>query len=327
MNILVIGGTGFIGYHVVVKAIQRGNDVTAVAHNLPPDRLFPPRVHVETQDIESASDAELAKLLGGYDALVFAAGVDDRTVPKAPAYDFFFSHNVKPVAKLCTLAREAGLKRAIVLGSYFAHFDRKWPSLEMSRYHPYIRGRVEQSKAAFEASRDGLETIVLELPYIFGSTPGRTPLWSELIKYVESPLPLLYTAGGTNAISVKNVAEAILGALERGNGGEIYTIGDENVTWKELLERISRITGNHQKMHIIPRPVVSAFMRGLQTKHVLQGRESGLHPVEFVKIQTSNTFFDPSASRKVLGYGSGDLNEALEDTIRACRSQSMSPIP
>ena len=44
---------------------------------------------------------------------------------------------------------------------------------------------------------------MLELPYIFGSMPGKAPLWKPLIRYILSPFPLFYPAGGTTCVSVQ----------------------------------------------------------------------------------------------------------------------------
>ncbi|PKH44532.1 epimerase, partial [Dehalococcoides mccartyi] len=57
---------------------------------------------------------------------------------------------------------------------------------------------------------------------------------------------------------------------------------------------------------------------GLKSIHRLQGRESGLDPVSYITLQTRNTFFDPTLSRKALGYGQGRLDTALKDTVDAC---------
>ena len=106
------------------------------------------QVKVHLCDIASLTDDELILLFQGYDALVFAAGVDDRVTPKRPAYPFFVKHNVESVKRVFSLAREAGVKRGVVLGSYFAYFDRLWPEMKLSQHHPYIRSRVEQDKSS-----------------------------------------------------------------------------------------------------------------------------------------------------------------------------------
>ena len=59
-------------------------------------------------------------------------------------------------------------------------------------------------------------------------------------------------------------------------------------------------------------------MHALHLLHRWQGKEGELNLLEFVKLQTANTFFDPTPSRLALGYGQGGLAEALRDTVRAC---------
>lgn len=182
----------------------------------PPDGLFPQEVEIHLGNLEEMTDEELVSLFVGKNVLVFAAGVDDRVTPRKPAYPYFKKHNVDSVKRVFTLARQAGVKRGVVLGSYFAYFERIWPELKLAEKHPYIRSRVEQTRAAFEAGQEEMSISVLELPYIFGSIPGRIPLWKPLLDYAFSPNLLFYPAGGTTCVTVHQVARAICGAVEKG---------------------------------------------------------------------------------------------------------------
>jgi dihydroflavonol-4-reductase len=319
VRILIVGGTGFIGFHAVNAFLRKSHRVTVLSlPPMPSDDYLPEEVEIILEDINELSDEVFRTLLGKQDAVVFAAGADDRVVPKAPAYSFFYSANVKSCVRFFRLAREAGVKRGVLLGSYFAHFDRIWPEMRLSDRHPYIRSRQEQERQALEAAMPDLELMILELPYIFGAAPGRTPLWALLIRYIRLPIPLFYTRGGTNIIAVKHVAEAIVGAVEKGKAGERYLIGDENVSWVDLLNRLIRIMGLKKKVVILPDSSVQQASKAILFFHRLKGLESGLDPVAFAKLQTKNTFFDPAPSRKALGYGQGGIEEALEETVRAC---------
>lgn len=319
MNVLLIGGTGFLGYHAVKELTKRGHQISILAlPPLPAEGLFPVETKILLADLNTLSDEEVLKSLRGQDAVVYAAGADDRITPKAPAYPFFFKHNVEATRRLITLARQAGVKKAIVLGSYFVHFDRIWPKLKLKEHHPYIRSRVEQEKAAIEAGGKDMSVCILELPYIFGSMPGRKPIWKPLITYIRSTPVVFYTHGGTNCISVEHIAESIAGALEKGRARASYVIGDENLTWVEMLRKISRSMGREKP--IISLPNWLAIMAGAFIKllHYLQGREGGLDPIALIKLQTAMTFFDPTPSKQDLGYRSGGLDEALKKTIIAC---------
>lgn len=318
MHVLIVGGTGLLGYHATLELHTRGHSVSLLAlPPLPAAGLFPESVSIVLRDLNSITDVELAGLLEGVDAVVFAAGADDRVTPKTPAYPFFHKHNVETSRRLAGVCRQAGVKRFVILGSYFAYFHRLWPQMQLTRHHPYIRSRVEQTRAAREAGGGELAVVTLELPYIFGTMPGRKPLWVPLIRYAVSRMPLFYPRGGTTCVTVRQVAQAIAGAVERGEAGACYPIGGENLTWVQLLTRITRVAGREKRVITLPDWLlrVGAFL--LKVTHWLQGVESGLDPVHFISLQTAETFIDPADSQAALGYESGGLDEALLETVKA----------
>jgi len=319
MNVLIIGGTGFLGYYATHELLRRGHCVSILAlPPLPAPDLFPAEVRITLANLDGLSDDEVLALLRGQDGVVMAAGADDRIIPRAPAYPFFYHHNVEASARLFRLARRAGVRRGALLSSYFAHFCRIWPHLKLAEHHPYVRSRVEQEEQSLAAAMPDLQLSVLELPYIFGAMPGRPSLWTPVVNLVRRWPVLFFPRGGTNMIAVQHVAEAIAGAIEQGRGGERYVIGDENLTWKDWLGRISLYAcGRSKPVITVPDFLVRWQLRRVEKKHLAEGKEGGLHPVEFVKLQTSNTFFDPEPSRRALGYGRGGLDEAIRDAVSA----------
>ncbi len=318
-KVLLIGGTGFLGYYATQELLKLGYEVTILAlPPLPAQGLFPPEVKIVLADLNQLEDEEVNALLVGQDALVYAAGADDRLIPAKPAYLFFYKHNVAATLRIISLARNAGIKRAVILGSYFAHFARIWPELELTKHHPYIRSRVEQEEAAIATGGAEMAVMVLELPYIFGSMPGRVPIWKPLIQYIRKTPLIFYTNGGTNCVTVEQVGAAIAGAVEYGQAGQRYLIGGENLTWKELLAKISRLLGKEKPVITLPNGLVMIGTFFLEIVHSLRGKQSGLNPVQLVKLQTAMTFFDPVSAQQVLHFGSDDLDRALQRTIEAC---------
>ena len=320
MNVLIIGGTGFLGYYATKELLRRGHSVSILAlPPLPAKGLFPEETKIKLADLNQLPDAEVLHLLQGQDALVYAAGVDDRAIPKAPSYPYFYKYNVEATRRIIGLARQAGVKKAVILGSYFAYFNQVWPELKLAVHHPYIRSRVEQEEAAITAAGSEVEVMILQLPYIFGSMPGRTPLWKPLIGYIRSTPLLFYTRGGTNCIAVEHIAEAIAGAVEQGKGGSRYVIGDENLAWTELLQKFSRLTGKEKKVISLPNWMAIIAAGFVKIQHFFQGRQSGLDPVELIKLQTAMTFFDPQPAQEALGFSGGGLDEAIRKTVEACK--------
>jgi hypothetical protein len=164
-----------------------------------------------------------------------------------------------------------------------------------------------------------LELTILELPYIFGAMPGRVSLWRPLVKYVRSAPLLFYTKGGTNMVAVKHVAEAIVGAVEQGQAGECYLVGDENLAWQEFLTRLGSIMGRRKRVVTLPDWLIRPALAAVKLTHWLQSRESGLDPIHLLDLQSADTFFDPEPARRALGFGSGGLDQAFAETVQACR--------
>jgi dihydroflavonol-4-reductase len=199
------------------------------------------------------------------------------------------------------LAVQAGVMRCVLLGSYFAHFDRVWPKLQLAKHHPYIRSRVEHESVVIKAAGDQLDVMILQLPYIFGNMPGRFPMWKPLVDYLHWPLPwVFYSRGGSAMVAVDQVADAIVGALEQGKGGERYMIGDENLSWEEWLQRMMKIAGIEKRVVSLPNGLVKLGLLGLAGWNKLRGLEGGLDPRDFSALQTRKTFLIPSRLKRRL---------------------------
>jgi nucleoside-diphosphate-sugar epimerase len=318
-RVFVVGGTGFLGYHAIQEFLAKGWNVTAVGlPPAPPADLYPSTVEVVLKNIDLATDAELLDLLRGHDGLVFAAGLDDRHVLMKPAYDKFYQANVVALKRLLYHAKEAGVKRVVVMGSYFAYFHRVWPELRLAEQHPYIRSRVEQEQVA--TSIPGLDGMVLELPYIFGAmpVPGWKSLWTPLVKYLRAAPMVFYTAGGTACISATVAGRAIVAALARGEAGQCYPISQENLTWREMLMRLAIADQRQVRVVTMPTWAVTAGMFGVMFSHQLQRREGGLDMRYFAKLQTAKTFIDPEIARRALGFELDNLDDAFRKTVDAC---------
>lgn len=182
MKIMIVGGTGFLGYHSLLEALKRGYEADTLAiDDVELGEWYPQQVKVNYDDVFKLSESELIEYFTGYDSMIYAVGPDDRITPPAPSYEFFHTRLVDAVEKVAVAARRAGVNKMVVLNSYFAYFDRIWPQKKMSVHHPYIRCRVEQAQKTIYAGKDEMAVVTLELPYIFGSMPNRIPLWKHVL--------------------------------------------------------------------------------------------------------------------------------------------------
>ncbi len=125
MSTLVLGGTGLLGYHAAVALLDGGQQVSSLSTGSnAPESWYPAGAVLHRGDVLEMSTEQLTELLIGKDALVYALGPDDRETPRAPAADFFNERLVETSVRVVHAAKTAGLRSAVVFGSYLTYFDR-----------------------------------------------------------------------------------------------------------------------------------------------------------------------------------------------------------
>lgn len=321
MKIIIVGGTGFLGYYTILAGLKKQHTFDALAiPDVDLEGWYPGEVKVHNGNVFELSEKELQEVFTGYDGIVYAIGPDDRILPQAPAYEFFHTRLVENCEKTVIAARKAGVKRCVILNSYFAYFNRIWPERKLAERHPYIKCRVEQAERAVAAGEPGMDVMILELPYIFGSMPGRLPLWKEVFldQYTKGNT-IFFPRGGTNMVAVQHVGEAVIGALEQGEHGKRYPIGDENRTFNEMLEMMMSAVGEKKRIVNIPRFLAAIAGGFIERGRNKKGLEGGLNAKYLMQdILTRELYFDASETAEALGYGRGGLKESIIETMKAC---------
>ena len=321
MKVFMIGGTGLLGCEAARIFIERGHDVTSVAlPPLPQGAPIPEAMHLEFCNIYEKSDDEIKDFLKGMDCFVFAAGVDERVEFKAPVYDSYYKFNIAPLKRILPLCKEVGVKKAVILGSYFSHLAKEKPEMKLTEKHPYIRSRIDQENVAFSFADDNFDVSVLELPYIFGTQPGRKPVWVILIEQLRrmDKLPCtLYPAGGTAMLTVRQVGEVIVGAAERSKGAKAWPISMYNLTWKEFLKIVydARGMGANRKIISIPPWMMKMGLGSVVKDYKARGVDSGIDPMGLPDIMDLNLFI-PDRYAKELGATDDDIKAAIFDSIK-----------
>ena len=156
--------------------------------------------------------------------------------------EFYKRANDEAVPRFFEAARNAGITRTAYVGSFYPQVAPERIELD-----PYVHSRHITDETVRSLSSEAFNVCSLNAPFIMGELPGlEVPHIAGLIAYVSGQipdLPLFAPQGGTNHITARSVAQAIHGALERGQGGKAYLIGDENYTWKEYLEAWATAAG------------------------------------------------------------------------------------
>ena len=325
MKVFMIGGTGLLGCEAARIFLERGHAVKSVAlPPLPEGAPIPEAMELEFCNIYDKSDDEIKAMMQGYDCFVFAAGIDERVEFPAPVYDAYYKYNIAPLKRILPLCKEIGMKNAVILGSYFSYAAKEWPEMELTKKHPYIRSRIDQEDVAFSFADDNFDVAVLELPYIFGTQPGRKPVWVILIEQIKmmDKLPFtMYPGGGTAMLTVRQVGEVIVGAAEKSKGAKAWPISMYNQTWKEFLKIVyaARGMGDDRKVISIPAWMMRMGLGKVKKEYAEKGIESGIDVDGLADIMARNLFIDKKYSVE-LGATEDDIVSAITDSIKVSQA-------
>ena len=281
-------------------------------------------MRLEFCNIYEKTDDEIRELLKGHDCFVFAAGIDERVEFPAPVYDAYYKYNIQPLERILPLCKEVGVKSAVILGSYFAYLAKERPDMKLTEKHPYIRSRIDQENVAFSFADENFDVAVLELPYIFGTQPGRKPVWVILIEQIKrmDKLPFtMYPGGGTAMLTVRQVGEVIVGAAEKSKGAKAWPISMYNLTWKEFLKIVyaARGMGENRKIISVAPWMMRMGLGGVKKEYAAKGIESGIDVDGLADIMDVNLFI-PDRFSKELGATDDDIKAAIYDSIKVSQA-------
>jgi nucleoside-diphosphate-sugar epimerase len=329
-NVFIAGGTGFLGYYSALLFLKRGCRVASIAlpGEINLDHWYPKEIDLCFGNLFEMSEDEIYNLLKGrgFDTFVYSLGPDDRMIPKAPSYDFFHLRLVEHCLKICRAAKRAGIKRCLVMNSYFTYFDRLQHG-KLANDHPYIRCRVEQATAISDLGEEGVfDVMIMELPFIFGSMPGRIPIWKSVFMDRFEKMPFVFFPdGGTAAIHVTGVAESVFAAACNGVNGERYPVSSANIKYRTMINYMMACAGFNKKF--VKMPNWMCYLAGvwLLANEKITGLQGGLNPTKLLtNVLSKDLFMDPSEIQKKLGYeelgfhGGESIWKGIQEVIIKC---------
>lgn len=321
-EVFVLGGTGFIGAYTVSELLKKGYNVSTAA--LPPlqEGFLPNNVEITLCNINDMSDDDVVKMLTGKHAFIFAAGKGDYGFVDKPANRFFYTEVTLSLQRLVRLARKAGMKKFILCGSFFCHFWREWPELVLEK-SAYPLARILQEQIAFLEGEGAMDVVALRFPYILGSMNGHpSGSWMDFYYQIKGKDVIEVPAGGSTMVTVQQVAEVLVGAMENGEHGKAYLVGDANLKFAEATQiMLDEMGQSNTQIKILSEEQYMSQMKEIDDRFASQGREAGIHMVTMAKVLSRDTFVDLDATRPVLGYKRDSIETWIRNTTRDCMEQ------
>lgn len=327
-KIFILGGAGFLGYHTVKEAVNRGYSVKTVdIVELPENLKFKEEDKVEfiITNFFNLSDQEIIAMLKDCDGFVYAGGVDERIVPEKPARKFFYEKNVLPTQRLARLAKEAGVKNFVVFGSYTAEFGENNAELREHNYHkePYVETRLLQEKLAMYGGEGSMNVSVLRLPYIFGNMEGKIPLWSMFVDMLRGQDFMPVTTGGAATVTANQVGQAAISALENGQHRRTYPLATGYISYEDFYKKIVEELGQEEKtkLQIMSFEELEEAYKEDQELTDKKGVEHGIRQVNMLRANSMEFRLPTDVAFDELRVREEDIEATIKETLSWANTQ------
>jgi dihydroflavonol-4-reductase len=331
LRVFITGATGFVGSHVARCYAHAGAQMRLLTRST--SRLDALQgIDAETVVGDLRRVEELRSALTGCDALVHVAA-DYRLWVRDPGE--MYASNVEGTRELLKLAREVGVQR-VVYTSSVATMGFKMDGTIVNEDTPvsladmighYKRSKYLGEQEAIQAARAGQHVMILNPTTPIGPGDAKpTPTGRIIVDFLNKNFPA-YVDTGLNLVDVAEVARMHLAALEKGTPGERYILGGENLTLKQILDRMSAITGLPSPTMKVPHAVAMAFAFFDEN---VTGRLLGKEPratVEAVRMGRKMMFASSAKAERELGFKVLPIYSAMRAAIEWFVAHGYAPNP
>jgi dihydroflavonol-4-reductase len=318
MTTLVTGAAGFLGSHVARQLVARGDDVRVLMRVSSTNRAIAD-LSLEYVTGDLRDPASLDRAMKGVKR-VFHVAADYRLWAKR-SQDIYDS-NVGGTKNLLDAARRAGVEQLIYTSTVAtiavdrSELPNEFTDAKLNEMvGHYKRSKWMAEKEALSAAKAGLPVIVAMPTTPVGPWDWKpTPTGKIILDFLNGKMPG-YVETGLNFVGVEECAAGHLLVAEKGKVGERYLLGGENLTLKQMLDTLAKITGLSAPKLKIPHGVALGVAYANTVFSRLAGREPDI-PVEGVKIARHMMFVDCTRGKRELGFHADPVSAALERAVR-----------
>jgi dihydroflavonol-4-reductase len=317
MKVFVTGGTGFIGAHLVRLLLQSGYTVKALVRpssNL--DNLRGLAVEIVQGDL---NDVHIWQLMLDCQYLFHVAAHYSLWQTDK---ELLYLHNVAGTRNILAAAQTAGIERTVYTSSVAAigvgesgkMVDESYQSPVEKLVGDYKKSKFLAEQIAMNAASQGQNIVVVNPSSPIGPLDIKpTPTGDIILRFLRGQMPA-YVNTGLNFIDVRDVAQGHLLALQKGKTGDRYILGHQNLSLKELLEKLSQITGLPAPQIAVPAwlPLSVAWV---DEKVLAPLGKTPSVPLDGVRMSQQPMYYDATKAVQDLGLPQSSLDIALKDAV------------
>lgn len=324
MLTFVTGATGFLGSHVARALSAQGAQLRLLVRPTSDLRNIED-LHAERVQGDLRDPASIEKALTGCDA-VFHVAADYRLWVRDP--EQMYRSNVEGTRSLLEAARKQGVRRVVYTSSVATmgftsngHVaDEHSPVSLADMIGHYKRSKFMAEQVAFDAARSGVDVVVVNPTTPVGERDVKpTPTGRIVLDFLKRKFPA-YVETGLNLVDATECARGHIQAFEKGKSGERYILGGENLTLKQILDRLAAITG--LKSPTVKLPYVFAYATGV-VDEMVTGRLLRREPratIDAVRMGRKMMFVSSAKAVRELGWRMVPVDGALRRSVEWFRA-------
>jgi len=320
MITLVTGASGFVGSHVARQLAQAGHEVRILVRTESSSPLLA-NLRAERVDGDLRDPLSVERAMRGV-RQVYHVAADYRLWCRDPQE--IYRTNVDGTRRVLEIAGNAGVSRVVYTSTVATmavpQHDGKLPNEDTLTSLDEMIGHYKRSKflaelEAIKAAAAGLPVVIVNPTTPVGPSDWKpTPTGRIIVDFLNGKMPA-YVDTGLNLVAVGDVARGHLLAAEKGRIGERYILGARNMTLKEILDALARITGRPAPRVRLPHVVALVAAYSDYWISQLTGRDPRI-PVEGAKMARHRMFVDSDKAARELNYTTSSIEDALERAVK-----------
>jgi dihydroflavonol-4-reductase len=325
MKAFVTGATGFVGSHVARALAAQGAELRLLVRpssnprnieGIPADRVV--------GDLRDA--VALEKAISGCDS-VFHVAADYRLWIRDPGQ--MYRSNVDGTRAVLEACRQQGVQRVVYTSSVATvgftsnghPADEDSPVSLHNMIGHYKRSKFMAEEIAIAAGKSGMSVVVVNPTTPVGEQDIKpTPTGRIIVDFLKRKFPA-YVDTGLNLLDVAECARGHIAAFERGRSGERYILGGENLTLKQILDKLAALTGLPSPSVRVP--YVLALATGV-VDEVFTGYMLGREPratIDAVRMGRKKMFVSCAKAQRELGWQITPVDDALRRAVNWFRRE------
>lgn len=326
MRYLVTGATGFLGAELTRLLLSQDHEVVALCRT-PQPALEAAGCTVAIGDVLEPDSIEQAAV--GCDGVFHCAGLVSR---KAEDAEKMWKVHVDGTRNVLEAVKSAGVRRIVVASTsgtvgvsateQLINEEDETPHGLIGRW-PYYRSKLYAEQYALKANAPDFEVVCVLPTLLLGPGDERGSSTDDVRMFLEKKIQAV-PQGGASFVDVRDAAQALAAAMDKGRAGERYLVGGCNCTVREFFARLERVSGVKAPWMPLPKSPETA-KQIVRFMDKIIDHLGGVSVVEEQSVDIAQHYWwiDSSKAERELGFVARDVSETLQDTVDDLRARGV----